>query len=58
MYAYGDISDLTLKISTVISSTALRDKLGEGGITFASTFSWENTAKQVILVLEQELQKY
>jgi len=57
MYTYGNVSDLTSKISTVLSSALLRDRLGKGGVAFASEFTWDNTAKQVISVLEQELSK-
>jgi len=44
LYEYGDINELAEKILLVLKDDELRQKLSEGAVCWAKSFSWDDSA--------------
>lgn len=53
LYEYGNIDELAGKIKLILTNTALRKKLEEGALKWASKFTWDRTARLFNQVLEE-----
>lgn len=61
LYQYNNIDDLTSKIKSVLDSPILLEKLSNGAIEWAKTFSWDKSADETLeymqFVIEQHNEK-
>ncbi len=48
LYEYGNILQLAERISSVFSCKDLRNRLSEGAVSWAKTFSWDKSAVQML----------
>lgn len=49
----GDVAGLAKAINLLISDFELRDKLSKGALSFASSFSWDKSAKKLLVILDK-----
>lgn len=52
LYEYGNIDDLAKKIILVLKDKELQTKLSIGAITWAKKFSWDDSAKKMLNLLQ------
>lgn len=57
LYEYGNIEDLADKLLRLLKSEELRKAYGQNGLEFAASLKWEDAAKQVIEVLERNVDR-
>jgi glycosyltransferase involved in cell wall biosynthesis len=53
LYEYGNIDDLSAKMALLLGDAALRERLGEEAFRWASTFDWDNAARETLGLLER-----
>jgi len=58
LYEYGNINDLAGKIRTILGVTELRQKLSEGAVEWAKTFSWDKSADDMIKAIEKVVYQF
>ncbi|TET68715.1 MAG: glycosyltransferase, partial [Candidatus Zixiibacteriota bacterium] len=46
LYSFGDVGKMAENIVGILTDTLLREKLEEGGLKWASNFTWEKTAER------------
>lgn len=57
LYEYGNIDDLANKILKVLNDKELFEKLSKGAVEWAKKFSWENSANEMLQLLEEILNR-
>jgi len=57
LYEYGDISGLANKVISLLSDKNLYNKISAGAIEFTDNLSWDNTAKNMLKVMESYLKR-
>lgn len=55
LYRYGDIDDLSSKITEMLNDESLRNRLAASAFQWASTFDWDHAAEQTLALLEQRV---
>ena len=58
LYPYGDIDALADMLIRVLGDNNLRATLGEQGIAFARSFSWETSADAMLVALEETVKNH
>jgi glycosyltransferase involved in cell wall biosynthesis len=53
LYEYGNINDLTEKILNVLKDKKIFTNLSNGSVEWAKKFTWDNSANEMITVLEK-----
>lgn len=53
LYQYGDIKELSKKIISVLKDNGLRERLSEGAVRWAKTFSWDKSAELMLEKIER-----
>jgi len=53
LYAYGDIAELTSMITRVLVNHDIRTALSKNAIQWASTFTWNRSAREMLDLLER-----
>ena len=48
LYEYGNINDLSDKLKMFLSDDNLKERLSNGAVEWAASFSWDNSAKEMI----------
>ena len=56
LYEYGNIDDLAGKISFLLEHAELRARLQAEAFRWASTFDWDNAARETLKLLEKRMQ--
>ena len=51
LYNFGDVGDLATKIRLLLGDGALRERLGTEAFAWASTFDWDNAARETVRLL-------
>jgi glycosyltransferase involved in cell wall biosynthesis len=51
---FDDVDGMVKAMDTVLTDPQLRNRLGAGALAYASTFSWESTARQTLAELAAE----
>jgi glycosyltransferase involved in cell wall biosynthesis len=57
LYRFGDIDDLTSKIGRLLDDGALRGRLEGEAFRWASTFDWDNAARETLAILERRVRE-
>lgn len=57
LYQYGNIEDLADKILQIITNENNLKKYSEGAVAWAKKFSWDNSAKKMLLIIEKIVAK-
>jgi glycosyltransferase involved in cell wall biosynthesis len=57
LYRYGDIDDLTAKTARLLDDGALRARLEGEAFRWASTFDWDNAARETLALLERRVRE-
>ena len=55
LYTYGDVEDLSRKMVTLATDSALRERLSENALRWAATFDWDTAASQTLALLERRI---
>ena len=55
LYPYGNIEHLAGSITRILTDTNLRDMLSEGAVHWASSFTWDRSAEQMLELCEQTI---
>jgi len=58
LYEHGNIKELAEILIDIISDNEKRNMLSEGAVTWAKTFSWDNSAKEMLNVCEEVVKSY
>ncbi len=58
LYKYGDVAALAEKIHEVLSSEERLNHLSEGAVRWASEFSWDESARKMLEVVEKTIINY
>ncbi|HCN04898.1 MAG TPA: hypothetical protein DIS79_04700 [Bacteroidetes bacterium] len=53
LYPYGDVNMLSRLVSRVLIDRSERDRLSEGALRWASTFTWERSAREMLDLCER-----
>lgn len=53
LFEYGNTGELSDHLVRVLSDPPYRDKLGQGGLEWASTFSWDQAAEMTFELMEE-----
>ncbi|MEW5700918.1 MAG: glycosyltransferase family 4 protein [Candidatus Zixiibacteriota bacterium] len=53
LYPYGDIAALADRLGRLLRDQTLRTRLGQGGLAWARSFSWEEAARRTEVILER-----
>ena len=48
LYEYGDLQDLSAKISLVLSDNSVRTRLSNGAVEWAKKFTWDRSAEEML----------
>ncbi len=57
LYRHCDLEDAAGKVRRILSDDGLRARLTQGGLEWASTFSWERNTQEILQYLKQIMQK-
>lgn len=52
LYEYGNIDDLSNKLTSVLQSDELLKKLSQGALKWAKSFTWNDSANRMLSILE------
>ncbi len=55
LYPYGDLGNLAENIIRVLQDEDLRSRLSEGAVHWASSFTWERSAREMLALCEQTI---
>ena len=55
LYPYGDIDALADKIIKILTDESLRNNLRDGAIKWAKSFTWDNSARKTLEIIEKIL---
>ncbi len=55
LYRFGDIEDLSKKITTLLENRALRETLAAHALTWAATFDWDTAARKTLELLQNHI---
>ena len=55
LYEYGDVRELSRLLVRILSDPPYREKLRQGGLTWAEKFSWDEAADRTLELMEQIL---
>jgi len=53
LYTFGDVGELEVKMRRLLEDQALRQRLGDEAYRWASTFDWDNAARDTLTLLEE-----
>lgn len=55
LYPYGNIEQLAIMINNVLTDAELRMRLSEGAVHWASSFTWDRSAKEMLSLCERTI---
>lgn len=58
LYSYGDIDLLAKRIREILGNEDLRLRLSHGAINWASTFTWERSAQEMLALCKHQASKW
>lgn len=58
LYEYGNIDELADKIKQVLTDKATQEKLSQGSIEWAKSFSWDKSADEMLDLIEKIIKKH
>lgn len=58
LYPYGDISALSKVLTRILVDHAERQRLSDGAVAWASTFTWERSAREMLDICERTIKNW
>ncbi|MDQ1266211.1 MAG: hypothetical protein QG635_1363, partial [Bacteroidota bacterium] len=58
LYEYGNIGQLSGKLLDIINDNEKRENLSKGAVEFASSFSWDESARMMLEVCEMTIKDF
>ena len=55
LYEYGNVSELTERLGQLLDDVQLRRTMGEAGVEWARSFSWDSATDKMLATIEQTL---
>ena len=57
LYEYGNVSELTERLGQLLGDANLRRTMGEAGVAWAKSFSWDSATDKMLAVIEQTVSR-
>lgn len=58
LYEYGNIEEITSKLMTLYENDDLRNALSIGAVKWAESFSWDDSARKMMILCEEIISSY